>query len=281
VLQQIVIATQRVEAGQTEVQFTLDPATLAPKFATVSVRVLDADTQAPLAGARVSLSTRNGMNSGQPTGDDGRAVVEKVPPGVMRLSVLAKDHEQCSREIAIEPGAQLALGDIALGPVVPLRGRVLGDAEARKGARIVWTELKWRAAATPFTTNREAALETDGTFTLDGVGRGRIVVQATTRDGRLAQAIVDNPTPKPVELLLQPAAKLLVARPTDPTRGLVLMLFDAQRVPIACRALELIGRETAIALLPGTYGFEVHEGERVVQSGSVTLGTEGAALEVR
>lgn len=282
-LRHVVIQQQRIEAGQKEVRFVVDPATWQSKLGTVTLRVVDADSRAPLTEAQVSLNSSSTGGGGQKCDAEGRVVLKGAQPGLLFVEIRAKDHEQYQSTIRIEPGQSLDLGDVAVGPTAELTGRV-EDENGRPvpTANVTWTELKWRTGPTEFVTNRSTQIEADGTFKLWGTGRGKIAVQARTKEGAVACAVFDNPSPTPAVLRMVRGAKVEVTRNVDPTRAFTITFFDAQRQPVDARTLESRWPRIPFVLPPGSYGFEVHdEADRLVQSGSVTLGATPAKVEIR
>ncbi len=280
-LRHVVLAQQRVEPGQGEVRFVVATDAVKKLLGSATVRVVDATTQQPIAGARVAWTTSSAFSGGQPADAEGRARVENLSPGLMRLMINAKDYEALQTTVRIEPGATLDLGAIPIDKAMPLTGRVVDAAGKPATAVVRWTELKWRNAPTEFVTNRSARIEADGTFSLYGTGPGRIAVSAHAPDGQVAVGVFDNPPAQPVLLQLQPACALKITRPKDPLRTFTVTVFGAGRQPVAAVTLER--EHPAMLSLPaGRHAFEVHDDTgRLTQSGDVDLGAGGATLEVR
>lgn len=282
-LRNVVLAQQQVQPRQTEITFTVDVDAVRAQTGSATVRVLDAETGAPIPEARVGLDSSNRGGRGRATDGDGRLTIENLPPGLLQMQVTAKDHETAAKVVTIEPGRVLDLGEIRLGPVLPLVGRVLdADGKPCASATLQWTELKWRTEPTEFRHNFSTRTEADGTFQLWGSGRGIIAVRARGSDGQLAVGVFDNPPATPVELRLGAPATLKVLRPDDLTRSFTVTLFDAQRRPIEADTYEPRAREFSLTMPAGTYHYEVHDSNgAMAQSGAVTLGSEAATLEIR
>jgi hypothetical protein len=279
----LVLQQQVVQPATTEVKFTVDIDALKALAASATVRVLDADSGAPLVDARVSLDTSNRGGMGHKVDADGRAVLEGLSPGLLRCNITAKDRETMYTTVRVEPGQRLDLGDVRLGAALTLRGTVL-DADGRPAtASLSWTELKWRTRATAaFASNRSARTEADGTFSLWGTGRGAIAVAARDQQGNVAMGVFDNPPATPVVLQLSRPCECVVVRPADPTRTFTLTLFDAARRPVTGREIGPRSPKSTVQLPPGEYAYEVHDAdERLLQSGSLTLGATPCTLEIR
>jgi len=282
-LRHVVIQQQRIDAGAKEVRFVVDPAVWQSKLGTVTLRVVDLESRAPLTEALVSLNTSSTGGGGQKCDTEGRLVLKGAQPGLLFLEITAKDREHYLATIRVEPGQSLDLGDVSLGRSVDFTGR-LEDENGKPvtTANLTWTELKWRTGATEFVTNRATRIAADGTFKLWGTGPGKIAVQARTKDGNVACGVFDNPSPTPAVLRLVRGSKVEVTRNDDPTRAFTITFFDAQRQPVEARTLVARWPKLTVALQPGQYGFEVHDdADRLVQSGSVTLGATPAKVEIR
>jgi hypothetical protein len=277
-----VLEQQVVQPGQQEVKFTVDIEALQKLAGTATVRVVDAQSSEPIVNARVSLATSNRMGGGQPVDEQGKAVITGVSPGLLRCKVSAPGHESYWHIVRIEPGQRLDLGEIRLGPQLPLTGTVL-DADGKPaGAELQWTELKWRSSPAKFYFNRSARTEADGAFQLWGSGAGTIAVQARGSDGLMAAGVFDNPPTTPIVLQLAVACECIVTRPADPTRAFTLTIYDAKKRPITAHAIESRTAKTTIRLPAGEYSFDVHDDQdRIVQTGELVFGTTPCNLEIR
>lgn len=282
----MVLEQQVVVPGQTEVKFVVDPATLAALAGSATVRVLDADTGAPIEGARLSLDTSNRMGGGKATDADGRVVLEGLSPGLLRCQISAKDYEQMYTTVQVEAGQRLDLGEVRLGPAVKFTGKVIdADGKPVGGADISWAELKWLGDVRPFATNRGARSEVDGTFELWGTGRGQIAVAARTQQGQ-ARGVFDNPSTEPAVLRLAEPGTCTVSWPKDPTRTFTVLLFDAQRRPLAAFVLDHRYARPELSMPVGEYAFEVRDERRqMVKSGTLSFasaaGGAASTLEIR
>ena len=278
----LVLEQQAVKPGQKEVKFVVDVEKLKQLAGTATVRVLDADSGAPLTNAHVSLGTSNCGGGGRKVDQQGRAVVGGLSPGLLLCRIRARDHENYFHTVRVEPGQRLDLGDVRLGPPQPLTGTVVGPDGKPAGARLGWTELKWRSTPAKFSHNRVAGTEADGTFSLWGTGRGTIAVQARGADGLLAAGVFDNPPATPIVLRLAKPCECIVTRPPDPTRAFTITLFDGQKRAIGGYALEPRHAKRTISLPAGSYTFEVHdERDRLVQTGSLRFDETPCKLEIR
>jgi hypothetical protein len=276
-LRHIVLEQQAVVPGQTEVTFVVDPDAIRRLMGSVRLRVVDAETGAPLPAANVQLSLTDSLR----LDEDGRIAVDSVLPGLLTCSVSAPGREHFSRPVYVEPGQCSDLGEVCLGPVAPVTLRVLdaGGAPATR-ASLTWHELKWRTSAPPGPNRR--TVQTDGTCSLDRVGRGPIAVIARAPGNLAAIVVFDNPPAQPVELRLGPAGTCHVSRPADASRSFTVTVLDGRRRAIEAHELPPWRRRATITLPLGAYVCEVHdETGQLLQSGTVQFGEEPATLEIR
>jgi hypothetical protein len=278
----LVLEQQVVKPGQKDMKFIVDVEKLKQLAGSATVRVLDADSGAPLTTATVSLGTANRGGGGRRVDEQGIAVLDGLSPGLLLCRIRARDHENYFHTVRVEPGQRLDLGEVRLGAPQPLTGTVLDPDGKPAGAQLGWTELKWRSTPAKFSHNRVAGTEADGTFSLWGTGRGTIAVQARGAGGLLAAGVFDNPPTVPIVLRLAEPCECIVTRPPDPTRAFTITLFDGRKRAIGGYALEPRHAKRTISLPSGSYTFEVHdEQDRLVQTGSLRFDETPCKLEVR
>jgi hypothetical protein len=121
------VGWELVRPGANEVAFTLDPGMLDERLASVELRVVDAETGAPVAGARVTLRADDSAHrrpdlQDVATGIDGRVSIARAIPGGHELSI-AKSGSLTQDHVELAPGESRDLGDFALasGAPIPLR----------------------------------------------------------------------------------------------------------------------------------------------------------------
>jgi hypothetical protein len=234
-----------------------------------------------LPTARVSVTTPSVIGTGQLVDAQGRVEVVALPPGLLRCSIHAPDHEEMYTTLKAEPGQRLDLGDVRLGAEVQCKGTVL-DADGKPAsANLAWAELKWRQNPCAFGTNRSSRTEADGTFALWHTGAGVIAIAANDNKGNVARGVFDNPPATPIVLRLSPVCEGTVTRPPDPARSFILTLYDGARRPVAAFAIGNSPKQP-IRMPAGSYPFEVNDEQfRLVQSGSLEFGAVPCTLEIR
>jgi hypothetical protein len=287
-LRHVVVAQARVEPGQDVVTLVVDAAKAEAQLSTVRMRLLDAETEEPLAGFHCTLRSSSGGGVGGQSGADGRLEVQKVLPGLVILElnqrVAKSPYESVTTTIRTRPGETTDLGDLRMDKGASASGVVLDEGgKPAGGVGVQWTELKWRNGPRPFVDHRSASTDAEGKFSLGRLGRGKVAVKAWSREGGLmALGILEVPCAEPLELRLAPAATLVITRPPDPTRAFVVTLYSQRNVPVTAARLEPRLTRLPIRLPPGDYAYEVHDDDdKLVASGSVRLASAPQTLELR
>lgn len=124
-----VVESQRLEPGVRELVFVVDPERVRASFATLRLRVVDAETRRPIA--EPNLACRNGRHvlrrfaNTEPVPE---IVLRGMPPGRVTLELRPLEHEAWTREVELEEGGEIDLGEIAL---------------RKTGAGVLELELEW------------------------------------------------------------------------------------------------------------------------------------------
>ncbi len=115
VFKEVVLATAPLPVGQEELTFTIDPAIVVGRMATLRVHIVDRDGK-PLAAAKVGINDSQSWR--QPTAVDaeGRLELTELLPGEFRLSVACEGYAAPSCSIVLLPGAVTDLGTLVLLP---------------------------------------------------------------------------------------------------------------------------------------------------------------------
>ena len=257
---QCVLGTQRVEAGGSRVRFVLDPASRLLQQGRLRFRLVDATTRAALPRVRVEAHCHT---SSEGTTDDEGVCRIQLPPGLVELRVQeGKEHEDAERVVRIEPGEEVDLGDIALGPGVEIAGRVVDES----GAGIAGSRLLYEPASDKGSSRSQFLTavfsNVDGTFRIERLppavwrirysdpkqrpnGPGAAVVEVDARGGSVAN----------VQLKLVPGVALGVHAADGRWQGVRFTVIDSQGLRILTRPL--YGPEPQRVLLaPGGYEVE-------------------------
>ncbi len=126
-----------LQVGATELHFRLGLPSMDASMASVTLRVLDAQTKAPVLEVDATLkadtsSHRRNQLSHQAPDADGRLTFGRVIPGQHELTLL-REGQIVQRRLTLEAGEHLDLGDIlvASGPGLP----ILVESSPGKGVR--------------------------------------------------------------------------------------------------------------------------------------------------
>jgi hypothetical protein len=187
--------------------FTLD---LDFGGARVSGRVVDRETDRPIAGASVSATSTSppGLSSGLEVSADGSFELV-LEPGEFTLSVRADGYGRLEETILVGEGGR---GDLvlALSRGFPIRGRVV-DASGRGvgGLRVMAIEDSSDIATPPAFTNSENTIP-DGIFEIRDLGRGRYNLLAGAPTLGFGYVLSVPAGTEDLELVLRPGGKVEV-----------------------------------------------------------------------
>ncbi|HEX6811154.1 MAG TPA: carboxypeptidase-like regulatory domain-containing protein, partial [Planctomycetota bacterium] len=226
-LRTTLLQSQRLEAGQKELVFTMQASDVLSKHGTVKLRLVDAATGKPIAGASVDLETAQRSGIPGKTSDDGRVVIERVLPGIgmLRSYPQSPQQEGLFRYVRVPAGGTVDLGDILVTASAKITGVVVdGDGKPVNGALVQWTELDCRSFPQPLVDGRGTNAGADGRFELWGCGRHRYVVFARLLEGnewRIGRASVDATAgvPPPVTITLAKPTSVKLNASFDMTAG--------------------------------------------------------------
>src|SRR5262249_28466828 len=120
-----ILASQRVPPGQKEVIFTVDVGDVAATFGTLTARMVDDATRAPLAG--VSVNVNDASSSGLPvkTAADGMVHADDLRAGRMRFQASLDGYERLNGLVTIPVAGHVDLGDVPLAHARTLHATVL------------------------------------------------------------------------------------------------------------------------------------------------------------
>ena len=259
-----VVEVQRLEDSATEVEFLLEASSIHPVLATVRARFVTTGDRRPAVG-EASIETESGLVLRTALDASGSFVDEHVTPGDAVFTFAAEGMGVFSQQLRLDPGGVVDLGEIEVSP----KSKILGKATRSDGRPFVGTLHCARidpatGSASPG-TERRARFQLDGSFEIDGVGRGRHVVWLATqpdrdsKDGFLGSApqVVEVETAKTtIEVTAVPLTRVQFKRvsrdPLDRTAwsSEILGLGD---VPVAAEDSWPAFHDRVVYLAPGTY----------------------------
>ena len=291
VLYHDVLETQRVEPGQDEVTFVLDPQTISAHLGGVELTLVDGATGAPLSGARVMLWGKGQSGPSQATDAAGHARFDGQSPGLYDLYVQAQGKAELRREVDIPRGRVRDLGTIALPEPTPIRGLVVDAAGNGVQVEIRLSALP-AAGELPDFGNRHFASNADGSFEIPAPGPGVWLLQVKDRqDGRrqgnaaelMAENLVVDTRTGPVEDLhvhLERVVQVVARWTGADCDGLRLRCFD-ERGLLRQTSGFYSAAPVRIALIPGTWRLVVSDRSGATRAErTFTLGKEPLVLEL-
>jgi hypothetical protein len=260
-LDRIYLGCVPVEAGDEEAVLIVHEEDLLQSFARVRFRAVDGASGTPLQGVEGSLTHAWGGGGPMATTDEsGHAEFRFVPPDNYDLDFTLPGYADGYREIQVEPGATLDLGDLALHATGTLRALVLDPSgEPADAERFQFFPTSgWTRPEEP----RRYAGGTDAAGKLEmRAGAGRYQAIFGGRDGIGLQAVVwERGSAEPEERVIRLQAgvetRLLAQSPEISTR--LLWLSDREgRLLSSSRLAD--GSPWTLVLTPGDYLLRVED----------------------
>ena len=130
-----VVDSRALESLPKEIVFSLAGTELRAKLASVRVRLLQTDEKAPAQNGMLMLHGGSSINAN--TDKEGRATIHGLLSGSYYLTLRARQSAPQSRTLALEPGQELDLGDIALAPFVAQPVRFVSEGSTGAPVRCV------------------------------------------------------------------------------------------------------------------------------------------------
>lgn len=227
VMYQYVVATQRVERGQSEVTFVVDPASTALQKGRLRFRPVDALTHEPLAAGSFSID-----GPGTQTGalKPGEAQEVDLVPGNYIVHVRVKGQGDPSLRVRIQPGVTTDLGDVAIGAQTSITGRVL-DERGHGVSTDVSYESCDASGAVGFQVGVHyvARSTADGSFRIAGLGPGLYRLTASEpATGRWSRTVdTRGSSVADLEVRLERTTPLIVHVDEDAWANARLRILDA------------------------------------------------------
>ncbi len=277
-VRQTLLGQQLVPKGGEEVLFEIDLDQVRRKqFGSVALRVVDARTGQPAAGATVALSAGTGGGAGEPVDGSGRYLMECVAPGMWELEIRDREHAPFRTVLDLQPGAATDLGDIGLHAPRAIEGILLDPAGVPVQAALTVDDLEQRRFPQAL---REGTygVDTSGRFSLS-VGPSRQLLRAHTRDS-FGYAVVGPAGPDgPLELRLQPAVQVTIESRVAPDVYFLVVVRTLDDVPLWAREVRA-GPAPAPLLPHGDYVVDIHRGVTPVRSFALRVGAEPVSFRV-
>ena len=260
----LVLATRRVQAGQSELEFRIAPEPFRALFA--KLRVTFTCTNGEELIGKASLSSLPFLFQGTPVRADQEVVFSDVRPGEAFLALEADGFEHFVQRVWVEPGSETDLGVVQVGRARSLRGFV----QTADGVGVVQ-----RVTCLPMGQTLESEIHANsnlgaGGFAFDNLGpHSYAVFVSGDKDGSLESSwgspvqVIDltKGTGQDVILTVQPTTTISLTRNTfdfDPIR---VQLVDPYGVVRFQSILERWTKRT-LQVAPGTYTLIVRDDEQ-------------------
>jgi large repetitive protein len=188
-------------AEQAEVSLVLDP-----DAASVAVTVTDADTDAPVQGATITVVDLDEQVVATATTDDaGQATLTDLPQGDHLVVVAADGYETLEEPVSLAPGDALVL-ELTLEPLPATVSGVVTDSvsgDGVEGAAVTLSDEDGEVATT--------TTDADGAYSITGLAQGDYTVAVTADDYEdgAGSASVGPGGSATVDVVLVPFAEIL------------------------------------------------------------------------
>jgi hypothetical protein len=224
------------DSDTVDLEISLDE--LRRTLASAVLHVIDALDGMAVVDAIVDLdrgdagSTRVGASS--------EAVIERVPPGLRRLSIAKDGFEKIDEWIEIQSGRVNDLGTWTLDRAASLRGRVLDQHDQPVEAAIEVCALDHPLRGVDPISIEHVRSNRAGAFEFKSAGRRRYLVRVADRDWAALPVIADARVGPIDDLVLRVAhsGELIVSFPIEPPEGAYYRVETSEGVPVAVQACD-------------------------------------------
>jgi len=192
VFMHFVLMSEKVTGRVEEITFVLKPENIEQLLATVKVRLVDAETGAPVKKGRVSISDRQSGGMGAQLDGAGVAEQKNVPPGLKELQIWAQGYEAVHNYIRVADSGVHDLGTYRLHKAVEIAGEIVDEGGKPVAAQLVVRNLDRLDFPQPLSTGMSYRSDTEGKFKVASVGRGRYLIRASAKGHALGAVIVDT-----------------------------------------------------------------------------------------
>lgn len=278
---QRVVATERVEQGETEVEFVLPKDSTLLQPARLRFRPVDARTGVALPSPRAEIA---GAGMRLVPAKAGAFDVPGLAPGLYELRVRANGYERLERPLRLEAGSDTDLGDLPLELELWISGTLVGPDGAGLSAQLTCTRVDPQTGE----PRRTAAIYThqsasDGSFRIGGLSRDVYALRVLGAGGSSAATttVVDT-THGPVDGLrveLVAGVPLVLTASDQRWREVRFRVLDAQE-KLAHSSRLWSAAPQSVLLPPGDYTLEVTCGADLPRKIPVSLAREPVSLAV-
>lgn len=163
-------------------------------------RVVDADSQQRLADVSVWASEREGGRVGigfdptmtSRTDERGEFQIEGVHAGELELVASAQGYRRTVLPVTVPEDGVVPVVTVAIARGLELRGRVVDEGgQPVPGIRVSARAADWELLGATLPSSGHARTGPEGSFLIEGLGRGKHEVRGEAEDGGLARAVAE------------------------------------------------------------------------------------------
>lgn len=289
----VVVQTRRVEPGQNEVAFVLEPDDLFSRSSAIRVRVLDARTGLSLHRARVRISGAGDLEREVITDEHGFAAVEGRVASSYELLIRARTYADLRLSVDVLQAGVTDVGTIALEPEVTVAGLIL-DVDGRPRSTTfslgfvdpMDRSLRWSSRASIHSSP-------DGSFFIRGLGRREYVIRTSDDDREpgadwkgiatvSGNVVLDTRAGSiaGLEVRVRPASRLVLHASASTGGASSFRVVDARGLQVA-EGFLLGAEPRALELPPGAYRVSSFTTEdKLLADQTVELGSDDVTLDL-
>ncbi len=286
-----VLQKQQIDPTLRLVQFTLDAEDIQQLHGQLLARVVSAEDGTPLA-AQAHLGEYNFPNGpGLEVAGDGDVHFDNQVPGKRWLIVQAEGRATLTKQVLLDRGQTLDLGDLVLSKPVQLAGTVKTAAGQPIKAVLRWGAYDLATQKVSWEREKYAQSKADGSFRIPDLSPGIWLVQAQGLPAR-------SPSP------FDPKSRSLAVRvdaSADSVQGIELVMFattaitltfegaaepwpavyayDSQGLRSAATWLGQYGKESQLHLPPGDFELVVRRDGIELERRHLTVGEEPQRID--
>jgi hypothetical protein len=289
-----ILAMQRVDTRVPEIKLVVDPERIAGSLASLTLDIVDAETDAPARDAAVQLKTNQMSISKRHPDERGHVTFTGWMPGLYELQIDMPDRAFTTIPVDLAPGQTTDLGTVRLEKGVEIRGRCI-DEHGAEVKDFVPSLQRFdddpRALRGPVTIHESNRDVERGGFVFRGLAAGRYVIAPDPpnflgdnkpRNKRSFVPVLVDTRNGPVEdvVLVVRSSAPLVLRPTSEV--LAGVRYEVwTRDGALVRSGEFRGNvPERMEIAPGEYRLRLSRKDALIREIPIVLGADLRAIDV-
>lgn len=280
-LRNVILATTRVREEERNVTLIVAPEEVRANRCRLRFRMVDAETHAPLAGAKINvfLRERRGVPFG--LGEDGVYESDELSPGLRTLEAHAEGFEYARKSVLLAAGESRDLGDWPLRRGVRISGRFVDPKGQTPWIEYVLHDLDAPPDERPWDERSGHALPS-GEFVIEDVGRGRFVLVPLSEAWASEPTVVDcrDGSVEGLRIDLRPGTLLVIESGGRLADARYVRIATADGTPILSDGL-LPGRDPlTIRLVPACYRLLLMDPEGKETGTTIDLASDPVSISL-